>query len=176
MLDRGKEQACRRQHAGMRRHGDASDAQFARQRGRMEGAAAAQRQERVTAGIDAAADRDEADRFGHLRVEDAMDAERRMFETEAERARDRRLDRPAREVRRELQRTGREIIRIDVAQHDRRIGHRRLLAAAAVAGGAGLRARGVRPDPERAGAVDPRDATRRPTPIAFTSTIGTRTE
>ena len=80
MLDRGKEQACRRQHAGMRRHGDASDAQFARQRGRMQRPAAAQRQERVTAGIDAAADRDEPDPFRHLGVEDAMDAERRMLD------------------------------------------------------------------------------------------------
>ena len=102
MLDGSKEQACRRQHAGMRRHGDASDAQFARQRGRMERSATAQRQERVTPGIDAAADRDEPDRFRHLGVEDAMDAERCMFETETERARDRRFDRLAREVRREF--------------------------------------------------------------------------
>ncbi len=80
MLDRGKEQACRRQHAGMRRHGDASDAQFARQRGGMERPATAQRQERVAPGIDAAADRDEPDRFRHLGIEDAMDAERRMVE------------------------------------------------------------------------------------------------
>ena len=157
MFDRGKEQACRRQHAGMRRHGNASDAQFARQRGRVERPATAQRQERVATGIDAAADRDEPDRFRHLGVEDAMDAERRMFEAETKRTRDRRLDRPAREVRRELQRTGREIIRIDIAQDDRCIGHRRLLAAAAVAGGTGLRARGVGPDPERAGGIDPRD-------------------
>ncbi len=74
MLDRGKEQAGRRQHARMRRHGNPSDAQFARQRRRVQRPAAAQRQERVTAGIDAAADRDEPDRFRHLGVENPMDA------------------------------------------------------------------------------------------------------
>ena len=74
-----------------------------------------------------------------------------------ERTRDRRFDRPAREVGREFERTGREIIRIDVAQDDRCIGHRRPLAAAIVAGGTGLRARRLRTDPQRAGAIHPGD-------------------
>ena len=65
------------------------------ERGRMQRAAAAQRQERVAAGIDAAADRDQPDRLRHLGIEDAMDAERRMVETETERTRDGRFDRPA---------------------------------------------------------------------------------
>ena len=69
-----------------------------------------------------------------------------------------------------------EIIRIDVAEDDRGVGHRRPLAAAAVAGGTGLRARRLRPDPQRAGAIDPGDRLPPPEPIAFTSTIGTRTE
>jgi hypothetical protein len=80
-----------------------------------------------------------------------------MLETDTERPRDRRFDRLAREVRRKLERTGRKIIRIDVAQDDRCIRYRRLRAAATVAGGTRLRARRLRTDPQRAGGIDPRD-------------------
>src|SRR5579883_1683613 len=52
----------------------------------------------------------------------------------------------------------REVVGIDIAEHDRGVGHRRLLAAAVVAGRAGLGAGGLRPDPQPARAVDPGDA------------------
>ena len=48
-------------------------------------------------------------------------------------------------------------VRIDAAQHDIRIGHRWLIAAARIAGGAGIRARTVRPDDDAPQRIDARD-------------------
>ncbi len=50
-----------------------------------------------------------------------------------------------------------EIVGVDPAQHEVGIGHRRLAAAAAVAGGAGLGAGALRADLEHAALVDPGD-------------------
>ena len=56
------------------------DAELVGQRAGMQGAAAAQRQQREPARVVALADRYEADAFGHLRVDDAMDAERGLLD------------------------------------------------------------------------------------------------
>ena len=170
------EQAGRRQHAGMRRHDDRAGC---RARAPARSRAAARR--RRAAGA--------RNRAGSMprpietsRMPSAICALRTRWmpsaacsTTESERARDRRLDRLAREVRRELQRAAGEIIGIDVAEHDRCVGHRRLLAAAAVAGGARLRARRVRARRAASRRASIQAMLPPPAPIALTSTIGTRT-
>ena len=50
-----------------------------------------------------------------------------------------------------------EVVRVDIAEHDRGVGDGRLLAALAVAGGAGARARALRADPEQPAGIDPGD-------------------
>ena len=52
-----------------------------------------------------------------------------------------------------------EIVRVDVAEHDGGVRDGGLLAALAVAGGAGARARALRADAEQAAGVDPGDGT-----------------
>ena len=59
--------------------------------------------EREPARIVPLPDRHEADALRHLGVDDAMDAERRLLDREAERARDHRVDRLARQLGRQLE-------------------------------------------------------------------------
>ena len=95
------------------------------QRGRVQRAAAAEGHQREAARIDAAADRHQADAFGHLHVDHPMDAERRLAHRRAERLGDLFLDRPHGEVRVEAQRAAGEVGRVQVAEHDRGVGDRR---------------------------------------------------
>ena len=157
VLDRRGEQAGGRQHARMARDQHAADAKLGGERGGMDRPGAAQRHQREAARIEAAADRHQSDALDHLRVHHAMDAERRVFHRQAERLRDAPLDRGVRERRIERHRAAGEVCRIEPAEHDRCIGHRGFLAAAAVAGGAWLRAGGMRADAQAAGAIEPGD-------------------
>ena len=63
----------------------------------MQRAGAAERDEREVARIEAALDRHQADRVGHVRFGDRDDAERRVLEGHAERLRDPCVDRLVRE-------------------------------------------------------------------------------
>ena len=95
VLDRCGEQTRRRQHAGMARDQHVADAEFGGKRGRMDRPGATERHQRETTRIEAAADRDQPNALDHLRVHHAMDAERRVFDRQAERSRDALLDRGA---------------------------------------------------------------------------------
>ena len=52
-------------------------------------------------------------------------------------------------------------LRVQAAEHDIGVGHRRLCAAAAIGGRPGIRAGALRPDLEQPAGVDPRELTRR---------------
>src|SRR5262249_13319521 len=107
--------------------------------------------------IVALADRHEANAFGDLRVEDAMDAERGLFDAHAERAGDRARDRLAAAVGLKLHAVAGQVLGMEIAEHDRGVGPRRLAAAEAVARRAGFGARRLRADAHAARAVEPGD-------------------
>ena len=83
-----------------------------------------------------------------------MMPERGIGHAEAERLRHLLLDRLARQVRVELQVAAERQVGVEAAEHHLRVGHGRLLAAAAVAGRSGLRAGRARADVEAARLVD----------------------
>ena len=64
-----------------------------------------------------------------------------------------------RRVRIEAHRAAEKALRVDVAEHDQCIGHRRARAAPAVAGRPGRRSRRLRPHAQKAHGVDPPDGT-----------------
>ena len=99
MLDRCGEQPRRRQHAGMARDQHAADAEFGGKRGRMDRSGTAKRHQREASRVEAAADGHQSDTLDHLRVHDAMDAERRVFDRQTQWCRNANLDRGARERR-----------------------------------------------------------------------------
>ena len=119
---------------------------------------AAHRDQGELARVEPLADGDEADAFGHLRVDDLVDTGRRVLDPEPERLRDARGDRVSREPGIEIDGTSREPLRVEIPEHDGRVRHRRLAAPARVAGRAGVRAGGPGADPESSRVVDPGDA------------------
>src|SRR5207253_1580085 len=76
---------------------------------------------------------------------------------EAERPRAPLLDRTARAVDLEAHLTAEEVAGIEPPEHDVRVGHRRLAAAAPVADGTGVGARAAWADAEETARVDPSD-------------------
>ena len=76
VLDVDEHAAHRRRHAGIRRHDDRRDRQLARERRAVQRPGAAERDEREVARVVAAADRDQADRVGHVGVGDGDDRQR----------------------------------------------------------------------------------------------------
>ena len=123
----------------------------------MQGAGAAERQQREPARVVALSDRHEADALGHLGVDDAMDAERGLLDGEAERARRPRARSPRDELGPQLEAAAGEVLGVEVAQNDGGVGHRRLGSAEAVAGRTRLGARRMRTDPQPLGGVEPGD-------------------
>ena len=101
-------------------------------------AAAAEGDQRESARVEAALDRDRPNRARHVGIDHRAHAERRVRHREPERARQRAPDRLFSERRIEGQRAAGKRGRIEIAQHQVGIGHRRLLAGLPVAGGAGL--------------------------------------
>ena len=156
-LGAGEEEPGRREEAGQRRHDGGADAEVGGQGGGVDGPGAAVRDEHELARVAAALGGDSAERAHHRRVREPVDAARRLGELEPERLGD-----AAHGLRGPLRRHG-EIARCeragrDVPEHDVRVGDRGLLAAEAVAGGAGHGSRAPRADLERSGGIEPREA------------------
>ena len=119
-----------------------------------ERAGAAGGDERELARVVAAADRVELDRLGHPELLDLQRAERGLLNRHPERVGER-LHRRARELDVELHLAAEQAaVGSQPAQQELRVGRGRLRAAAAVAGGARVGARGLRADAEDAALVD----------------------
>ena len=157
LLDRRGQQAGGREHARMARHQHAGDRQMLRQRTGMQRPGAAERDQGEAARVIAAADRDQADALGHSRVQHSVDAERRRLHGHVERAGDPALDGGAGETGVERHVATGEVRRVDIAEHHRGVGHRRLGTAPPVGRRARHRAGRARPGPQAAGAVEPGD-------------------
>ncbi len=156
-LEIGDQQAERRQRAGVTGHQHLSDTELARHHRGVDAAAAAEGDQAEVARIDAALDGDELDRLGHLRDQDAKDPEGGLHLAETG-APAQRLQNGVRPPGIQRHRAAGEVVRVQVAEHDRGVGRRRLLAAAAVAGGAGHRAGAHGADTQAAAGVEPGDA------------------
>ena len=147
------EEAERRGRAGGRRHDHVGDAQQAGHVGGVRGAGAAEADHGVAARIGALLDDVDAGGGRHVLGDQAVDAPRRLDRRELELrgdARQRRLG----GARVELHPAPEEEVRVVVAEREVRVGHRRLDAAAPVAGGPGIGPGRARPDLEEAHLVD----------------------
>ena len=152
---RGGQPECA-QHAARGRDQDAPDPELVGQVGGVQRAGAAERQQREGARVQPALHGHDAQRADHLGVGHADDPVRAFLGAQAELAREP-LDRARAPLRRRARTplSGRR--GVEPAQHQVRVGDRRLAAAAPVGGGPGLRARRARPHAQRAAAVAPAD-------------------
>ena len=151
----------RAEEPGERRHEHRPAAELLGEADRVHRPGAAVGDQRELARVAALLGRDGAERAGHARVRDRVDAGGSLDGVEAERLRDA-LERRSASSREMVicavgDRPGRH-----VAEEDVRVGDRRLLAAAAVAGRPGRGARGARPDLQAAARDRARRASRRP--------------
>ena len=100
----------------------------------------------------------DAERLGHAVVDDARDPGRRLHDSLPERVRHVGTDRRFGRRRIDGEPPAEEMGGAQEPEHHVRVGHRGPVAAAGVAGGAGLRARALGTDPQGAARIDPRDA------------------
>ena len=123
--------------------------ELARERGGVDRAAAAERDEREVARVAAALDRHRLDRADHARVRQLVGAVRRVEHVQPERLGDVALERPlgASGRRRAASSPSSSPRRVEVAEQQVGVGDRRLVAALAVADGTGIGARGARARP-----------------------------
>ena len=152
---RGRE-AERREHPARPRAEDPGHLELLGERGGVHRAGAPERHQREPARVDAALDRDHAQRPRHLAVGDADDALGGLGLAEPELLAEAR-DRGAGGIAVELDVAGEPRVRREVAEDEVRVGHRRLGAAPAVTGGPGLGARRARPHAHGAALVAPGD-------------------
>ena len=157
MLEVGGQHADRAEHARQRRHHHAADAEIARHVERVDAAVAADGDQRQVARVAPALHRHGADRARHGRVGDGADAVRRILQRQAERLGHVRQDRPLAQAPVDGQPAAGQRARIDEAQHDVGVRHRRPLVAEAVAGRPRHGAGRLRPDLEQAALVDARE-------------------
>ena len=132
------------------REDDLLHAKLAAERAAMQRPGAAKAIDHEIARIVPPFDRHLADEVRHMVVHDLDDAGGGVADADAERLGDLLLDRVLGELAVELEVAAQEIIGIDVAEHDVGIGNGRIVAAAAVAGGAGIGAGAHRADLEPA--------------------------
>ncbi len=139
-----RDEAERREDAGRLRHEHLATAELLRERARMQGAGAAERDDREVPRVVAALDRDDAQRPKHLGVDDA---DHRV-----------RVDRPHRTLRGVAiePQAARELLRQPPEQQVR-VGHRRQRASVAIAGRTGKGARALGSQAQRPARVDPGD-------------------
>ena len=135
-------------------HDHEGDLELARERDRVGRAGAAERQQREPPRVAAALAGDGSHRLAHVRHGDAVRAERRLGDADAERVGDGR-DRLLGQARVDRLGSAGERLLVEVAEHDERVGQRRLFAAKAVAGRARGGAGAVRADARSAALVDP---------------------
>ena len=162
----GGEQAERREHPARPRAEDPLHPELGGDRGRVHRPGAAEGHQREVARVDSALDRDDAQGAHHLGVRDPHDALGRGERLEPELVREPR-DRGLRRVLVELDAAGQLRGRAEVAEHQVRVGDRRLGAAAPVAGRPRLRPRRARARPAaRRRRRASRSSRRRPRPCA----------
>ena len=142
---------------GEQRHDHGRNVQLAGDRHHVQRPGAARGDQREVARIVALGDRDLAHRERHLGDRDLDDRLRGRDGVELERLGDLLLDAARGAVGVELHLAAEEIVRIEPAEHHVGVGDGRLGAAAAVADRAGIGARAVRADLERADVVEPGD-------------------
>ena len=148
--------ALRRQHADRRadaggpRHHNLPDAERPRDPRRMQRPGPAEGHERIVARVAAALHRNDAQRVFHIAGRDQVDAPGGLRDGEAERPGDLAVERRLGRGRVECHRAAVEIGGVEVAEREVRVRHCRPLAAGAVTGGAGVRARAFRSHPDGA--------------------------
>ena len=154
VLEIGREQPGRRGDPGMRRDEHARDLELERDVAGEERPGAAGRDERELARVVAAPHAVQLDRLRHPELLDLQRAERGVLDRDVELLGDLR-HRAARELGVELHVAAEQAaVRPEPAEQELRVGRRRLLAAAAVAGRARVGARRLRADAEDAAGVD----------------------
>ena len=127
------------------RHDYLAYAELAREDARVRGPGAAEGEKHKVARVEAFLHRDLADDVGHLQLDDAAYAGGALDRAHAD-LRAERSDRVARRFALELHPAAREIVRIEIAEHELRVGHRGHAAAAPITDRTGKRAGTVRAD------------------------------
>ncbi len=145
VADVGDQAAEGRETAGDLGHDHLRHAELAGQAGGMHRPGAAEGQERGPPPVDPAFHRYPAERARHRRVGNPEHAERAGDYIHAE-GTGQRFERPAREVRVEVDGVTESPLGIEIAQNQVGVGHRRLATTLAVAGGSRVGARALRPD------------------------------
>ena len=148
--------AQRAERRGVVQHVNALDAGLGRVADGVTRRRAAVREQREVARVMAALDRRAAQQVGHVRVHDPVDARRGLLDGLPEPL-GQRLERAHRGFAVQRHRSAEEVLRIQVAEDQVRVGDGRQRAAAAVTGRAGARARRRRADLQHADRVDPGD-------------------
>src|SRR5579862_8769517 len=120
-------------------------------------AGATERDQIEVTGVDALLDGHLADRRGHRRVDDAVDAFGGLDRAGADLCRDR-LDHRLSLGAVEHEAAAEQVVGVENPEQQVGVRYRAMGAALAVAGGARYRAGAVRADPDRAALVDPHDA------------------
>ena len=144
--------------AGDRRHDDLRDVQLLRERRGVDGPRPAERHQAELARVVPALDGHDAKRLRHAVVDDAHDPRRRFHDPLPEGVGHVGADRGFGRPRVDGEPAAEEVGTAQESEHHVRVRHRRAASPAAVASGAGLRARALGADPQRAARVDPRDA------------------
>ena len=155
---RGDEQPERGQDAGPERHHDPADPELRREVAGMQRPRPSEGDEHRLPGIAATLRHVHAHRPRHRLVDDVVHGPRRLQHRLPARTGEVLGDAVARRVFVETHRTAREVVGVEVAQQQVRIGHRGPGAAAAVADGAGVGTAAFRPDLDETHGVDPGDA------------------
>ena len=153
---RGHAHPPRREHAAVRRHDDGAHLQLGAERRRVHRAAAAAGNEHEVARVVAAPHRDELQRVDHVGVDEADDPVGELRRRQAERAAEgaeRLLGGGAADSERATQ----EVVGVEDARDELRVGDGGLGAAALVAGRAGLGTCALRANANGAAGVDPGD-------------------
>ena len=117
-----------------------------------------ERHQAELARVVSALDGHDAKGLRHAMVDDADDPGRRLHHSLPERVGHVGANRPFRRRRVDREPATEEMGAAQEPEHHVRVGHRGAVAALCVAGGAGLRPRAFRADPERAARIEPRDA------------------
>ena len=151
------EQAGRGEDAGAARDQQRRHLGVARERVRVHGAGAAEADEDEVARVVAALHRDQVERVDHRGVRDLDDAVRRLVTSRPSGFAQRSSIARARALDVEADLAAEEVVGVEPAEHDVRVGDGRLGAAAPVADRAGVGARAPRADAQQPARVDPRD-------------------